>query len=167
MPREIVTRVLTRSSGEGGTVVSMSALRLLLNLVWLVLAGVWMAIGYAVAGVICCLLVVTIPWGIAAFRIALFTLWPFGQRLERRPDHGVGSTLGNVVWFVVAGWWLAIGHVLTAIPLAVSVVGIPFAWANLKLVPVSLTPLGRHIVDADDERSFAVGAAPARVPAYR
>jgi uncharacterized membrane protein YccF (DUF307 family) len=140
----------------------VEALRLVLNLVWLVLAGVWMALGYVIAGIICCLLIVTIPWGIASFRIALFALWPFGQRLERRPDHGVGSTLGNVIWFVVAGWWLALGHVTTAIALAVTIVGIPFAWANLKLIPVSLTPLGRQIVDVDDPRSF--GVAPRQAP---
>lgn len=143
----------------------MDALRLLLNLVWLVLAGVWMAIGYAVAGLIMCLLVVTIPWGIAAFRIALFTLWPFGSRIERRPDAGVGSTLGNVVWFVLAGIWLAIGHVVTAFALAATIIGIPFAWANLKLIPVSLTPLGRRIVDADNLRSFGVGPSPVPVGA--
>lgn len=143
----------------------MEGIRILLNLVWLVLAGVWMAIGYVIAGIICCALIVTIPWGIASFRIALFALWPFGQRLERRPEAGIGSTLGNVVWFVVAGWWLAIGHVVTAIALAVTIVGIPFAWANLKLVPVSLTPLGRRIVDVDqgaDPRSF--GVAPRSAP---
>jgi uncharacterized membrane protein YccF (DUF307 family) len=135
----------------------MSLLRTLLNLVWLVLAGVWMALGYLVAGVICCILIVTIPWGIASFRIALFALWPFGSRIERRADAGVGSTLGNIVWIVVAGWWLALGHILTAIPLAISMVGIPFAWANLKLIPVSLTPLGRRIVDSEDAAAFAVG----------
>jgi uncharacterized membrane protein YccF (DUF307 family) len=145
----------------------VSVLRLVLNVLWLVLAGVWMAIGYVIAGVICCVLIVTIPWGIASFRIALFTLWPFGQRLERSPDHGVGSTLGNIVWFIVAGWWLALGHIVTAIPLAISIIGIPFAWANLKLVPVSLTPLGRQIVDVDDERYFAVGGNSARTPVYR
>ena len=143
----------------------MEGIRIVLNLVWLVLAGVWMAIGYVIAGVICCLLIVTIPWGIASFRIALFALWPFGQRLERRADAGLGSTLGNVIWFVVAGWWLAIGHVVTAIALAVTIVGIPFAWANLKLIPVSLTPLGRRIVDVDDPRSFGVGPRPAPAPA--
>jgi uncharacterized membrane protein YccF (DUF307 family) len=145
----------------------MSLLRTLLNLVWLVLAGVWMALGYLVAGVICCILIVTIPWGIASFRIALFALWPFGSRIERRADAGVGSTLGNIVWIVVAGWWLALGHVLTAIPLAISIVGIPFAWANLKLIPVSLTPLGRRIVDSEDAAVFAVGDHRTPVPARR
>jgi uncharacterized membrane protein YccF (DUF307 family) len=140
----------------------MDALRLVLNLVWLIVAGIWLAMAYAIAGIVMCLLVVTIPWGIAAFRIAVFSLWPFGSRIERRPDAGVGSTLGNVIWFVLAGWWLALGHVLTAIGLAVTIVGIPFAWANLKLIPVSLTPLGRDIVDVDDPRSFGV-ARPAAV----
>jgi uncharacterized membrane protein YccF (DUF307 family) len=143
----------------------MAAIRIVLNVVWLVLAGVWMAIGYVIAGVICCVLIVTIPWGIASFRIALFALWPFGQRLERRPDAGLGSTLGNVIWFVVAGWWLAIGHVVTAIALAATMVGIPFAWANLKLIPVSLTPLGRRIVDVDQQGPLgSFGVAPRTPP---
>ena len=128
----------------------MDLLRTLGNLVWLVLAGVWMALGYVVAGVVCCVLVVTIPWGIASFRIAAFALWPFGREIVRTPQAGVGSTLGNVVWFVVAGWWLALGHVVTAFLLALTIIGIPFALANLKLVPVSLTPLGRRIVDVGD-----------------
>lgn len=140
----------------------MDALRLVLNILWLVLAGLWIAMGYAVAGLIMCILIVTIPWGIAAFRIAVFALWPFGSRIERRAGSGVGSTLGNIVWFLLAGWWLVIGHVVTAAALAITIVGIPFAWANLKLIPVSLTPLGRDIVHDEDARSFAVGAPPAR-----
>lgn len=139
----------------------MGALRLVLNVVWLVLAGFWMALGYAAAGVICCVLIITIPWGIASFRIALFALWPFGRIIERRYDAGVGSTLGNIVWIVVAGWWLAIGHVVSAVALAVTIVGIPLALANLKLIPVSLTPLGRRIVDTDQVRLFDVGGPPA------
>ncbi len=138
----------------------MGLLRLVLNLVWLVLAGVWMALGYLVAGLVCCVLIVTIPWGIASFRIALYALWPFGREIERTPQAGLGSTLGNVVWFVFAGWWLAIGHLVTAVALAVTIIGIPFAIANLKLIPVSLTPLGRRIVDSD--RPF-VHAGPVRV----
>lgn len=145
----------------------MGALRTVANLIWLVLAGVWMALGYLVAGVIMCVLIVTIPWGIAAFRIALFALWPFGSRIERTPQAGLGSTLGNIVWFVLAGWWLAIGHLATAVALAVTIIGIPFAWANLKLIPVSLTPLGRRIVDVDDAAAFAVGDTRATVPGRR
>ena len=143
----------------------MDALRLVLNLVWLVLAGIWMAIGYVIAGVVCCVLIITIPWGIASFRIAAFALWPFGRVIERTPQAGPGSTLGNVVWIVVAGWWLALGHLVTAVALGVTVVGLPFAWANLKLIPVSLTPLGRRIVETDEVRTFDVGRPAA--PVYR
>ncbi|MBB2911761.1 uncharacterized membrane protein YccF (DUF307 family) [Streptosporangium becharense] len=129
-------------------------MRTLLNVVWLVLAGIWLAIGYVLAGVVCCLLVVTIPFGIASFRIAAYALWPFGRTVVRDPDAGVPSTIGNVVWFVVAGVWLAAGHVLTAIPLFVSIIGIPLGVANLKLIPVSLLPLGARIVDVDDPEAF-------------
>ncbi|MBO0848146.1 MAG: YccF domain-containing protein [Pseudonocardia sp.] len=124
-------------------------MRTLLNVIWLVLCGIWMALGYVLAGVICCVLVVTIPFGLASFRIANFALWPFGRTLVPRPRAGAPSTIGNVIWFLVAGWWLALGHVLTAIGLAVTIIGIPLALANLKLVPVSLVPLGKEIVPAD------------------
>ena len=122
-------------------------MRTVINVIWLVLCGVWLAIGYAVAGVICCLLIVTIPFGIASFRMADYALWPFGRDLVRRPDAGAPSTIGNIIWFVFAGWWLALGHLGTAIALAVTIIGIPLAWANLKLIPVSLVPLGRVIVE--------------------
>ncbi|WP_159798567.1 YccF domain-containing protein [Puerhibacterium puerhi] len=124
-------------------------MKTLLNIIWLVLSGLWLALGYALAGVICCVLVVTIPWGIAAFRIAAFALWPFGRTVVEKPTSGVGAALGNVVWLLVAGIWLAIGHVVTSIPLFVSIVGIPLGWANLKLIPISLMPLGKEIVPSD------------------
>jgi uncharacterized membrane protein YccF (DUF307 family) len=124
-------------------------MKTLLNLIWLVFSGFWLALGYVIAGIICCLLIVTIPWGIASFRIARYALWPFGRTVVDRPDAGTWSLLGNVVWVVVAGFWLAIGHVLTAIPLFCSIIGIPMAIANLKLIPVSLMPLGKDIVDTD------------------
>lgn len=129
-------------------------MRTLLNVVWLVLAGFWMAIGYVVAGLICCVLIVTIPFGIASFRIANFALWPFGRTLVRRPDAGVASTIGNVIWVIFAGWWLALGHVFTGIALCVTIIGIPLGVASFKLIPVSLLPLGREIVPADDRRAF-------------
>ena len=127
----------------------MDVLRFLLNIVWLVLCGFWMALGYAVAGLICCVLIITIPFGIASFRIAGYVLWPFGRTTRERPDAGGASCVGNVIWLVFAGWWLALGHLATSIALAVTIVGIPFAWANLKLIPVSLMPLGREIVPSD------------------
>jgi len=123
--------------------------RLILNVLWLVFGGLLLALGYAVAGIICCVLIVTIPFGIASFRMANYALWPFGRTLVPRRDAGVASAIGNVVWFIVAGWWLALGHVLTAIAQAVTIIGIPLAIANLKLVPVSLMPLGQEIVDTD------------------
>jgi uncharacterized membrane protein YccF (DUF307 family) len=123
--------------------------RTLLNVIWLLLCGIWMALAYLVAGIVCCLLVITIPFGLASFRIANFALWPFGRRLVRRADAGAPSAIGNVIWIIVAGLWLAIGHVITAVMLALTIVGIPLAAANLKLIPVSLLPLGRVIVPLD------------------
>lgn len=123
-------------------------MRLILNLIWLVLSGFWLAVGYVVAGVVCCVLIVTIPWGLASFRIANYALWPFGRTVVDRPDAGAPSLLGNVVWIVVAGIWLAIGHVVTGVLLCVTIIGIPLGVANFKLVPVSLMPLGKEIVPA-------------------
>jgi len=122
-------------------------MRLILNLIWLVLCGFWMAVGYAIAGVICCVLIITIPWGIASFRIANYALWPFGRTVVDRHDAGAASLIGNIIWIVVAGIWLAIGHVLTGIALCVTIIGIPLGIANFKLVPVSLMPLGKVIID--------------------
>ncbi|SFP47245.1 Uncharacterized membrane protein YccF, DUF307 family [Amycolatopsis arida] len=118
----------------------------ILNVLWLVLSGLWLAIGYVVAGIICCVLIVTIPFGLASFRIANYALWPFGRTLVDRPDAGAPSVIGNVIWIVVAGLWLAIGHVVTGIALCVTIIGIPLGIANFKMVPVSLLPLGREIV---------------------
>ena len=122
-------------------------MRLILNVIWLVLAGFWMAVGYAVAGLICCVLIITIPWGIASFRIANYALWPFGREVVDKPGAGTGSLLGNVIWIIVAGLWLAIGHVLTGIALCVTIIGIPLGIANFKMIPVSLMPLGKEIVE--------------------
>src|SRR5690606_8620865 len=90
--------------------------------------------------------VVTIPWAIASFRIARYSLWPFGRQVVDRPTAGLGSLLGNVVWVVLAGWWLAIGHILSGILLCLTIIGIPMGIADFKLVPVSLMPLGKEIV---------------------
>lgn len=127
--------------------------RTLLNIIWLVFAGFWLAVGYVLAGIVCCVLIVTIPFGIASFRIAGYALWPFGRTVVDRRDAGVMSALGNVIWVLVAGIWLAIGHIATAIPLFVSIIGIPMGIANLKMIPVSLMPLGKEVVDTD--RPFA------------
>ncbi|MFC4943728.1 YccF domain-containing protein [Pseudonocardia sp. GCM10023141] len=124
-------------------------MRTLLNLIWLVLCGFWMAVGYAVAGLFFCVLIVTLPLGLAALRMADFALWPFGRVLVDRPGAGAPSTLGNIVWIVLAGWWLALGHLVTGVLLCITIVGIPLGIANFKLLPVSLVPLGKQIVDRD------------------
>ena len=130
-------------------------MKVLLNIIWLVLCGFWMAIGYAVAGVVCCILIITIPFGIASFRIAGYALWPFGRTTVRKPTAGAWSAIGNVIWFVVAGIWLAIGHVLTGIAMCITIIGIPLGIASFKMVPISLLPLGRDIVPTEQ-----VGYAP-------
>jgi len=124
-------------------------MKTLLNLIWLVLAGFWLAIGYALAGIICCVLIITIPFGIAAFRIAGYALWPFGRTMVDKPGAGGGALIGNLIWIIVAGWWLALSHIVLAIAQFITIIGIPLGLANIKLVPVSLTPLGREIVPAD------------------
>jgi uncharacterized membrane protein YccF (DUF307 family) len=127
----------------------MKMVELVLNVLWLIFCGIWMAIGYVIAAIVCFVLIITIPFGVAALRIAGFVLWPFGRTTVERPDAGAPSFVGNVIWIVFAGWWLALGHLLTSIPLFVSIIGIPFGWANLKMIPISLMPLGREIVSTD------------------
>jgi uncharacterized membrane protein YccF (DUF307 family) len=127
----------------------MKVFNLLLNILWLVFCGLWMAIGYLIAALICFVLIITIPFGIASLRIAGFVLWPFGRTTVDRRDAGAGSFIGNVLWVIFAGWWLALAHLITSIPLFLSIVGIPFGWANLKLIPISLLPLGREVVPTD------------------
>jgi uncharacterized membrane protein YccF (DUF307 family) len=125
----------------------------LLNIIWLLFGGIWLALGYFAAGIICCVLIVTIPFGIASFRIGVYALWPFGRTVVDRGGRTYFfSTLGNIIWLLVAGIWIAIGHVLTAIPMFVSIIGIPLGIANLKLIPVSLMPLGKVIVETRGTR---------------
>ncbi|MGJ9373194.1 MULTISPECIES: YccF domain-containing protein [Nesterenkonia] len=123
----------------------------ILNVIWLVFGGLWLALGYFLAGIICCLLIITIPFGLASFRIGAYALWPFGRTIVDRSPRGAGlfTTIGNVIWVLVAGIWIAIGHVLTAIPMFISIIGIPLGIANLKLIPVSLMPLGKVIVTSN------------------
>ncbi|MEU4412185.1 YccF domain-containing protein [Nocardia salmonicida] len=130
----------------------MKIVQLILNVLWVVLCGFWMALGYLLAALICFILIITIPFGIASLRLAGYVLWPFGRTVVDKPSAGAGSLIGNVIWFIFAGWWLALGHVFTSIALAVTIIGLPFAWANLKLVPLSLFPLGHDVVSADAVR---------------
>jgi uncharacterized membrane protein YccF (DUF307 family) len=121
----------------------------ILNLIWLVLSGFWLFLGYLLAGLLLCVTVIDIPFGVAAFRIGAYALWPFGYTTVERRDAGAPSFLVNVVWLILAGWWLALGHILTGIALCVTIIGIPLGIANFKLIPVSLFPLGREIVRTD------------------
>ncbi|MFY9934212.1 MAG: YccF domain-containing protein [Streptosporangiaceae bacterium] len=127
----------------------MGVFRLILNVIWVVLCGWWMAILYVLAGIICFVLIITIPFGIAAFRIAGFVLWPFGRQIEKRPESGVASLIGNIIWILLIGWWLAIGHLVSGISLCLTIIGIPLGLANFKIIPVSLLPLGVRIVPGD------------------
>ena len=128
-------------------------MRIILNVIWLVLCGIWMAIAYAVVGLLCFalfFLVVTIPFGIAAFRISGYVLWPFGRTIDRRPEAGVASLIGNIIWVILFGWELAIGHLVTGILLRLTIIGIPLGLANFKIIPISLVPLGVRIVPSDE-----------------
>lgn len=136
----------------------MPLLSLLLNVLWLFTGGIWMALGWLLAAVLMALSIIGLPWARSALTIARYTLLPFGQTAVRRDefrgreDIGTGflGFIGNIVWFVLAGWWLAIGHLLSAVGLAITIIGLPFAWAHLKLALLALWPVGTEIVSSDD-----------------
>ncbi|MBB4957684.1 YccF domain-containing protein [Micromonospora polyrhachis] len=134
--------------------------RFILNLLWLIFgSGIALAIGYGIAALICFALVVTIPFGVAALRLAYYSLWPFGRTLVPKPGAGLASGLANVLWVVLAGWWLALMHIVAGIGLCVTIIGIPFGIANFKLVPAAFWPLGREVVEVDDLRGPVVQPA--------
>lgn len=122
-------------------------MRTLLNIIWVVFGGFWLFLGYLFFGVLACALIVTLPAGIACFRIAGYALWPFGRDVVETPGAGAMSALGNIVWFVVAGVWLALGHLFTALAQAVTIIGIPLAIANIKMIPVTCFPFGKRVVN--------------------
>jgi uncharacterized membrane protein YccF (DUF307 family) len=129
------------------------------NILWFVLAGLWLALAYVVAGVVAFVLIVTIPFGIASFRLAGFVIWPFGRTVVWRREAGIWSVLGNVVWIIVLGWELALAHLVAGALLCLTVIGIPFGVACWKMVPLALLPLGREVVPVD-----SVGVDPYGVP---
>jgi len=131
----------------------MSVMRLILNLIWLILCGWWMALLYVLAGIICFILfflIITIPFGIAAFRIASYVIWPFGRSIVMRRDAGIASLIGNIIWIILIGWWLALGHLTSGIALCLTIIGIPLGLADFKMIPISLIPLGVRIVPSDE-----------------
>src|SRR6266702_5508151 len=139
----------------------MSPVSLLLNLLWVTFGGLWMAAGWLVAAIVMAITLIGLPWARAAFNLAWYTLLPFGQTVvprdefTGRPDLGTGplGLLGNLIWLVLAGWWLALGHLITAVFLAVTIIGIPFAWAHLKLARLALWPIGKEIVPIEQARN--------------
>jgi uncharacterized membrane protein YccF (DUF307 family) len=136
----------------------MPVTSLFFNLLWILFGGLWMAIAWVVAAVIMAITIVGLPWARAAFTIAVYTLLPFGQTAVSRADYtgrsdlGTGGlgTLGNLIWLVFAGWWLALGHILLALGWAITIIGLPFAWAHLKLAGLALWPIGKMIVPIED-----------------
>lgn len=120
------------------------------NIIWLLLAGIWLALGYFLAGIIACVFVVTIPIGIASFRLGAYALWPFGRTVIPSSSKGAVTGVGNVIWFICAGWWLALAHLLTALFLAFTIVGLPLAVANVKMIPLAFAPFGKQIVPIRD-----------------
>jgi uncharacterized membrane protein YccF (DUF307 family) len=139
--------------------VAWPRVRLVLNIIWFVFAGLWMALGYLFAALVMFLLIITIPFGLQALKLASFALWPFGRTLVKRQSAGVPSMIGNVIWLVLAGWWLALGHLITGLLLCLTVIGIPLGLGNLKLIPVSLLPFGREIVPIEQADASAVVVA--------
>ena len=121
-------------------------MRTVLNIIWVILGGFWLAAGYVLAGVIACLLIVTIPVGLASFRMANYVFWPFGRTVEPKPEAGWGSALMNGIWFIIAGWWLALLHILSALAQTLTIAGIANAWVSLKMIPVTCFPFGKRIV---------------------
>jgi uncharacterized membrane protein YccF (DUF307 family) len=134
----------------------MSPMSLLLNVLWIIFGGLWMAVGWVVAALIMAITIVGLPWAWSAITIASYTLLPFGHTVvsraavSGRDDIGTGAlgAIGNLIWLVLAGWWLALGHLVTAAVLAVTIIGIPFAWAHLKLARLALWPIGKMVVPA-------------------
>jgi uncharacterized membrane protein YccF (DUF307 family) len=127
--------------------------RLVLNLLWLILSGIWFFIAYVLAGIVMCLLIITIPFGLASFRLAAFVLWPFGRTVVPRPTAGAASMIGNVLWFVLIGLWMAIGHLISGVLLCLTIIGIPLGVGNFKLAAVAIAPLGKEIVPTSDPRA--------------
>ncbi|MGX2996693.1 YccF domain-containing protein [Streptomyces sp. JNUCC 64] len=124
-------------------------MKTILNIIWLVLSGFWLFLGYLLAAFLLCITIIGIPFAVAALRIGVYALWPFGQRVVERPGAGAPSCVGNVLWLVLAGWWLALAHIVTGVLQCVTIIGIPLGLANFKLIPVSLMPLGKEIVSTD------------------
>jgi len=131
-------------------------MRLALNIIWVVFAGLWLALLYVIAGVVMCIGIITIPFAIASFRIAAYALWPFGATVVQGEDAGVASTIGNVLWVLLCGWWLALAHLVTGFAQCLTIIGIPLGLANLKLIPLAFWPLGREIISVEEAEAMGL-----------
>ncbi len=132
-------------------------MRLMLNVIWLVFAGFWLAVGYVIAGVVMLIVIITIPFGLQAFKLASYALWPFGRTAVRRRPASAGSAVGNIIWIVLAGWWLALEHLVTGVLLAITIIGLPLAIANFKMIGLCFAPFGLEIVPVDRAASAGSG----------
>jgi uncharacterized membrane protein YccF (DUF307 family) len=134
-------------------------MKTILNVVWLVLAGVWLALGYVLAAILLALTIVGLPFAKQSLKLAHYALWPFGRALVQSPTRFKGlSVVGNVLWFVLAGWWLALAHVATGIALCLTIIGIPLGIADFKMAGAALVPFGRQIVRARELNAGLVAA---------
>lgn len=133
-------------------------MRLVLNIIWLIFAGIWMGIAYVIAGILMCITIIGIPFGVQAFKLAGYALWPFGRTLVPTGGHEALSVIGNILWFIFAGWWLALGHVITGIVLCLTIIGIPLGIASFKMAGAALVPFGKEIVDLDSLEQLPPGA---------
>jgi uncharacterized membrane protein YccF (DUF307 family) len=120
--------------------------RVVLNIIWLILAGIWLFIAYLIAAVLCFIFIITIPFGVAALRVGVYALWPFGRTVVKKPSAGGGSVIVNVLWFVLGGWYLTLMHIVTGVLLCLTIIGIPLGLGNFKMIKVSLMPFGHEIV---------------------
>lgn len=124
-------------------------MKTLLNILWFVFGGLIMALGYFLVGVVLCVLILTIPFGVQAFKMGRYTLWPYGRTVVAKEGSGTASTIVNVLWIVLAGVWLAIGHIVTGVALCLTIVGIPFGIVHFKLSRLILAPFGNEVVTND------------------
>ena len=139
-------------------------MRLIGNVLWLFLAGFWLAVGYLVAGLINLIFIITIPFAIASWRLAGYALWPFGRVVVTKPTSGLPSLIGNVIWFLTAGLWLALAHLVTGFLLCLTIIGIPFGVASFKMAGLAVAPLGREVVPARAVAGVPAGAVAGPVP---
>jgi uncharacterized membrane protein YccF (DUF307 family) len=135
---------------------------MLLNIIWLVFAGAWMALGYLIAAVLLAITIIGLPFAKQSLKLGGYALWPFGRALVQSPTRHKGlSVIGNVLWFVLAGWWLALGHVLTGIALCLTIIGIPLGIADIKMAGAALVPFGRRVMSARELNAGMAGGSSA------